>query len=70
MRLTRQQRAVLREMLAGCCRAAIAARLGIAEGTVHFHQMEIYRRLGINSHAGVMAALMTPKPEARALMEG
>ena len=70
MILTQQQRAVLREMLAGCCRTAIAARLGIAESTVKLHQIEIYKRLGTHSHAGVMAKLMEPKPEARALMEG
>ena len=70
IRLTPRQRDVLREMLLGCCRTAIGARLGMAERTVNNHQTEILRRLGLNSQAQLMARYMTPTDEARRMIDG
>lgn len=69
MNLTRRQRDVLRELLAGCCIESAAARIGISVGTAKFHRTRLYERVGVNSHAQLMARLMTPTEEARKLIE-
>ena len=67
-RLTPRQRDVLRELLAGCCIEAVAARMGVAVGTAKYHRNELYSRIGVNSHPQLMAKLMAPTDEARRLM--
>lgn len=69
MNLTKRQCDLLRELLAGCCLESAAARLGIAVATAKFHRTRLYERIGVNSHAQLMARLMTPTEEARRLIE-
>ena len=68
--LSPRQRDVMRELLNGCCIEAVAARLGIAEGTAKFHRHELYTRLGVNSQAALMARYMRPTAEAKQLIDG
>lgn len=68
--LSPRQRDMLREMLAGCCREAIAARCGIGVATVTYHQNELFKRLGVHSQAQLMARFMAPTDEARRMIDG
>jgi DNA-binding CsgD family transcriptional regulator len=68
MTLSPRQREVLRELLSGCCYDAVAARLGIATGTLKDHQHILYERLGVQSRAELQARLTTPTDEARRLI--
>jgi DNA-binding NarL/FixJ family response regulator len=56
-RLTRRQKAVVELLLTGAPTRKIAAALGLAEGTVKIHLTGIYRALGVNSRAEVIALL-------------
>jgi DNA-binding NarL/FixJ family response regulator len=68
--LSPRQRDVMRELLNGCCIEAVAARLGIAEGTAKFHRHELYTRLGVNSQAALMSRYMAVTDEGRRLIDG
>jgi DNA-binding NarL/FixJ family response regulator len=60
----------MRELLNGCRIEAVAARLGIAEGTAKFHRHELYLRLGVSSQAQLMGRYMTVTDEGRRLIDG
>lgn len=68
MKLSRRQRQVLRELLAGCCYESIGARLGITPGTARLHCVAVYQRFSVNSRAQLMAKCMQPTDEARRLI--
>jgi DNA-binding NarL/FixJ family response regulator len=55
--LTARQRDVVELLLTGAPTRKIANRLGLAEGTVKIHLAAIYRVLGVNSRAEVIAKL-------------
>jgi DNA-binding CsgD family transcriptional regulator len=59
-RLTPGQRRVLRLLLAGLSEKQIAARLDLSRHTVHNHVKEIYRVVGVQSRAELMAILLAP----------
>lgn len=54
---TNRQRNVVDLLLTGASTRKIAGRLGLAEGTVKIHLAAIYRLLGVNSRAEVIARL-------------
>ena len=55
--LTRRQTEVAIELAGGGTNAAIAARLGIAEGTVRKHLEQVYRSLGVADRASAIARI-------------
>lgn len=52
---------ILRELVGGTRNGAIAEKLGIAERTVKAHLENIYRKLGVDSRAGAVAAALQRK---------
>ena len=58
--LTQGQRRVLRLLLSGLSEKQIAARLDLSRHTVHNHVKEIYRVVGVQSRAELMAILLSP----------
>jgi DNA-binding NarL/FixJ family response regulator len=55
--LTRRQTEVAVELVGGGTNAAIAARLGIAEGTVRKHLEQVFRALGVADRASAIARI-------------
>lgn len=55
--LTRREEDVLRLVVDGLCNKAIAARLGIAVGTVKSHLKTIFGKLGVGSRTQAVAAV-------------
>ena len=55
--LTRRQTEVAVELAGGGTNAAIAARLGIAEGTVRKHLEQVFRSLGVADRASAIACI-------------
>jgi DNA-binding CsgD family transcriptional regulator len=51
---------VLRLLLSGLSEKQIAARLDLSRHTVHNHVKEIYRVVGVQSRAELMAILLSP----------
>lgn len=49
--LTRREREVLHQLVAGCTTKGIALTLGISQKTVHVHRQNIFNKIGVNSIA-------------------
>jgi DNA-binding CsgD family transcriptional regulator len=60
-KLTRRQTQVLQEILEGRPNKAIAAALGIQEKTVELHVTALFRKVGVESRAELLAAFWTPR---------
>lgn len=58
--LTRAERAVAKQVLAGMANAAIARARGVATSTVIKQVTSIYRKMGVRSRAGLVAVLVRP----------
>lgn len=58
LKLTRREANIVELVLQGHSSDAISARLGISPGTVKVHRRNIYKKLGINSQAELLATFI------------
>jgi DNA-binding CsgD family transcriptional regulator len=56
-RLSPRQRAILGSLVAGLAPKEMADVLGIAEATVRFHAVQLYRRCGVRNQREMLALL-------------
>lgn len=65
-RLTPRERDVLRQLLRGLAEKEVAHELGLASRTLHHHVTALYRKLGVQSRAELMALFLGTLRRARA----
>lgn len=56
--MTRRERETLELLLTGAARKQIAARMGVSLHTVHDYVKAVFKKLGVNSRAELMAKAM------------
>ena len=63
--LSRREDAILRELCLGHSNKAIGRMLGMTENTVKFHLKCLYRKLGVRTRSGAVAALAATQSSAQ-----